>query len=158
MNSTIKNILLNTMTVLVASLAVIASHAQSGGGYQLDWHTIDGGGGRSSGGSYSLSGTVGQPDAGATSDGEFTVSGGFWTGIRISQPIPRLRIELAGTDIILAWPNPSAGYQLQEAGALNGAGTAWSLVSQSPTIIGSEKQVRLPATGFGRMFRLYRLL
>ena len=32
--------------------------------YQIDWFTIDGGGGTSTGGVYSVSGTIGQPDAG----------------------------------------------------------------------------------------------
>ena len=45
----------------VSSLAL----AQSGGGYDLSWSTVDGGGGTfSEGGGYSLGGTVGQPDAG----------------------------------------------------------------------------------------------
>ena len=134
-----------------------SAFAQSGANYSMTWSTIDGGGGTSTGGMYALSGTIGQPDAGRMSGGGFVLSGGFWLGISNSGPIPRLRIELADTDVILAWPNPSTGFQLQEAVELSGAGTLWGLVSQSPTIVGSEKQVRLPATGFGRMFRLYKL-
>ena len=53
--------------------------AQSGGGYDLSWNTIDGGGGTSAGGAYSLSGTIGQPDAGAMSGGAYTLKGGFWS-------------------------------------------------------------------------------
>jgi hypothetical protein len=53
--------------------------------YEINWSTIDGGGGTSSGGIYSLSGTIGQPDAGpAMSGGIFTLTGGYWTGA--SQP------------------------------------------------------------------------
>ena len=52
--------------------------AQSGGGYDLSWSTIDGGGGRSSGGTYVLEGTVGQPDAGAMTGGAYALAGGFW--------------------------------------------------------------------------------
>ena len=59
--------------------------AQSGGGYDLTWSTIDGGGGASSGGAssggaYSLGGTVGQPDAGAMAGGAYSLVGGFWSG------------------------------------------------------------------------------
>ena len=46
--------------------------AQSGGGYDLSWSTIDGGGGMSTGGGYTLSGTIGQPDAGILLNGSYT--------------------------------------------------------------------------------------
>jgi len=49
-------------------------------GYNISWHTIDGGGGQSSGGAYSLTGTVGQPDAGAMAGGDYELLGGFWPG------------------------------------------------------------------------------
>jgi hypothetical protein len=62
--------------------------AQSGGGYDLTWNTVDGGGATfSSGGSYTLGGTIGQPDAGALSGGSYTLAGGFWVGA-VSQPSP----------------------------------------------------------------------
>jgi len=55
--------------------------AQSGGGYDLTWHTVDGGGATAStGGGYALAGTAGQPDAGALSGGGYTLAGGFWGG------------------------------------------------------------------------------
>ncbi len=54
--------------------------AQSGGGYDLTWSTVDSGGVMfSAGGGYSLGGTVGQPDAGVLSGGGYTLAGGFWT-------------------------------------------------------------------------------
>ena len=61
----------------VGNLPHIAS-AQTGGGYDLTWNTIDGGGGTSTGGAYSLSGTIGQPDAGTLTGGSYTLNGGFW--------------------------------------------------------------------------------
>jgi hypothetical protein len=55
--------------------------AQSGGGYDLTWSTIDGGGGESTGGGFTLTGTIGQPDAGLQlSGGGYTLNGGFWRG------------------------------------------------------------------------------
>lgn len=55
--------------------------AQSGGGYDLTWSTIDGGGYTfSTGGNYSLGGTAGQADAGALQGGGYTLIGGFWGG------------------------------------------------------------------------------
>ncbi len=58
-----------------------AAHAQSGGGYDLSWNTIDGGGGSGpTGGALTLSCTIGQPDAGFFTGGAFTLGGGFWKG------------------------------------------------------------------------------
>jgi len=55
--------------------------AQVGGGYDLTWSTVDGGGGTcSTGGGYALGGTAGQPDAGTLGGGGYTLGGGFWKG------------------------------------------------------------------------------
>ncbi len=57
------------------------AHAQTGGGYDLTWSTIDGGGGTSSNGAYTLNGTIGQADAvGQVANLSYTLSGGFWVG------------------------------------------------------------------------------
>ena len=55
--------------ILLFPLGLVA-WAQSGGGYDLTWNTVDGGGYTfSTGGGYSLGGTVGQPDAGLLTGG-----------------------------------------------------------------------------------------
>jgi hypothetical protein len=56
------------------------SFAQSGGGYDLSWWTIDGGGvSFAAGGTFDLGGTVGQPDASNPLTGSaFSLTGGFW--------------------------------------------------------------------------------
>ena len=59
---------------------VLSVLAQSGGGYDLTWSTIDGGGGASSSRGCLLGGTVGQPDVGAMTGGVYTLVGGFWGG------------------------------------------------------------------------------
>jgi len=69
-----------TMLVALTLWTVLPVLAQSGGGYDLTWSTIDGGGGVSSGGGYLLGGTVGQPDAGAMAGGAYALVGGFWGG------------------------------------------------------------------------------
>ena len=67
--------------LIAAVLGASAARAQTGGGYDLTWSTIDAGGGSSAGGSYQLTGTLGQPDAGTTlSGGSYSLSGGFWSG------------------------------------------------------------------------------
>jgi hypothetical protein len=61
--------------------------AQSGGGYDLSWSTVDGGGETfSSGGVYTLGGTAGQPDAGLLTGGSYTLGGGFWGGGAVALP------------------------------------------------------------------------
>jgi hypothetical protein len=69
--------------VIIALALIVATgglvYSQTGGGYDLSWNTIDGGGGTfSTGGGYELGGTIGQPDAGAMSGGVYSLQGGFW--------------------------------------------------------------------------------
>ena len=70
------------VAALLAALALAAPPAlgQSGGGYTLDWFTVDSGGGPSSGGALTLNATVAQPDAGVLAGGNYTLTGGFWAG------------------------------------------------------------------------------
>jgi hypothetical protein len=63
--------------LLVASVAL----AQSGGGYDLSWSRVAGGGSTFSvGGDYELWGAAGQHDAGSMSGGDYAIGGGFWPG------------------------------------------------------------------------------
>ena len=77
------------LALLVAAiLGASAALAQTGGGYDLTWSTIDGGGGSSAGSGYQLTGTLGQPDAGAMlSGGAYSLSGGFWGGVSASSQV-----------------------------------------------------------------------
>ena len=51
-----------------------------GGSYDLNWSTIDGGGGTSSGGQYLVRGTIGQHDAAYSQGQQYELLGGFWPG------------------------------------------------------------------------------
>lgn len=68
------------LALLIVSIAAIVSIAvaQTGGGYDVSWSTIDSGGGAASGGGYTLEGTIGQFDAGVQSGGGYVLEGGFW--------------------------------------------------------------------------------
>jgi len=68
--------------LIVASLLLFVplALAQSDGGYDLSWWTVDAGGGFSTGGGYTLGGTVGQPDAGFLVGNGYALTGGFWGG------------------------------------------------------------------------------
>jgi len=62
--------------LLLVILTATAASAQ----YELNWYTIDGGGGRSSGGDFSITGTIAQPDAAWSTGGSYELLGGFWPG------------------------------------------------------------------------------
>lgn len=73
------------LAVTLATLALLVlvpwAIAQTGGGYNLTWSTIDGGSHTfSTGGGYHLGGTIGQPDAGLLKGDGYTLGGGFWGG------------------------------------------------------------------------------
>src|SRR5438876_17746 len=91
----------------------LSAHAQT---YNIDWFTVDGGGGTSAGGIYSLSGTIGQPDAGQMSGGNFALDGGFWGIIAAVQP-PGAILTITRTapnTVRVSWPSASTGFVLQQ--------------------------------------------
>jgi hypothetical protein len=65
-----------TLSLMIALLASTSAFAQD---FNLNWHTVDSGGGASAGGDFALAGTVGQHDASALMIGNaYSLSGGFW--------------------------------------------------------------------------------
>ncbi len=122
--------------------------------YQITSWTIDAGGGQSSGGVYAVTGTIGQPDANIHTGGAYTLFGGFWSSYAVvpTPGAPTLRIIHANTRVILAWPDPSTGYQLQATSTLSSP--VWTDVIDAPAIVGSEKQVTQPINPGTRFFRL----
>jgi len=68
------------LLISLTLLTVVPILAQTGGGYDLTWNSIDSGGGTSSGGNYLLSGTIGQSDAGLATGGFYSLRSGFWAG------------------------------------------------------------------------------
>ncbi len=67
--------------IVLAGAAALSLSASVVAQWEVDWSSIDGGGGTSSGGGFEVSGTIGQPDASAAealSGGDFTLTGGFW--------------------------------------------------------------------------------
>jgi len=83
----LKLILMVASAIALGLLGAVA-YAQVGGGFDLSWNTVDGGGGTfSTGGPYSVGGTIGQPDAGSMQNGQWSVQGGFWAAA-LSTPTP----------------------------------------------------------------------
>lgn len=90
-----------THTMPALGIVAVAGIGIATADLDLDWNTIDGGGGTSSGGSFTLSGTIGQPDAGTMTGGSFELTGGFWGGVRdgSTTPTPCLG-DLNGDDVV----------------------------------------------------------
>jgi hypothetical protein len=63
--------------------------AQTGGGYDLTWSTLDcGSPATSTGGSYVLGGTTGQAEIGVATGSGYALQGGFWQGSLVATDAP----------------------------------------------------------------------
>ena len=141
-------------TLLALATMAVTLHSQN---YSVDWSTIDGGGGTSTGGVYSVFGSIGQPDAGRLSGGNYSLEGGFWGVIAAVQMpgAPLLSVSLTTTNTVLvAWPYPSTGFNLQQNGVLGT--TNWVSVTNSPVQVGSQLQVIVQPPSGNRFFRLLK--
>ena len=70
-----------SIAVLLIPYFIGYTNALAATGYEINWWTVDGGGGvsKSSGGQYNLKGTIGQHDAGPVlEDGTYSLYGCFW--------------------------------------------------------------------------------
>jgi hypothetical protein len=149
--TTMKNtVSISALALLVIQATITPANAQSGGRYDLSWHTIDGGGGTSTGGFFTISGTIGQPDTGTLSGGSYTLAGGFWGIVSAVQSpgAPQLSIVPFGPgQARIAWTPNTPGFVLQETSSLSP--THWV---NSPS--GAANPVTVPATLPTKFFRL----
>jgi hypothetical protein len=68
-------------------------------------------------------------------------------------PPPVLTIQLTSTNtLVVAWPTSSTGFSLQQNSSLGS--TNWLSVTNIPIIMGSDKQVTIPALGERMFYRL----
>src|SRR5689334_12779903 len=102
----------------------------------IDWSTIDGGGGTSTGGAYAISGTIGQPDVGRATGGNYTLVGGFW-GL-FPDSLPSLKIQRRMGNLVLSWPASETGIVVQSATQLPRGGVGWSNFTGEPTRVGDQ--------------------
>lgn len=139
---------------MIGALVLMAAvHGLLAQTYSIRSYTI-GGGGASTAKGYALNGTIGQPDAGSQKGGAYSLSGGFWSVAAVvsSDDSPALRILPAGRSVVLAWPDPSTGFQLQQSASLTLP--VWNDVRSTPAVVGTEKQVTLPLQPGSQFFRL----
>jgi len=140
-----------TITVVATAIAGVAQYA-------IDWHTIDGGGGTSTGGVYSVSGTIGQPDASVTTmtGGPYSLTGGFWAIYAVPTPgAPPLAIFRTATNaVVVSWPSPSTGWNLQQNTDLNTAN--WVTPPENVTDNGTQKFIIVNPPAGNRFYRLHK--
>jgi hypothetical protein len=74
------------------------------------------------------------------------------TGFAMDEVPPTLCIERSGAGVLLSWPYPSTGYQLQETASLSAPN--WTDVATTPNIVGYEKQVLRSSATSRRFYRL----
>lgn len=100
-----KRIFVLLMLVLAITVVFQPAFAQTGGGYDLSWSTIDGGGGSSSDAVYGVKGTVGQMDAGFATGSGYELSSGFWqTQVTNPTAITLRHINIQSSNPILIFP------------------------------------------------------
>lgn len=144
---------------LFGLLFLIGGQEASAQPYSMDWHSMDGGGGRSVGGSYAVEGTVGQPDAGVHTGAGWRVEGGFWSAFAAvpSPGSPELTIVRVGFQVEIRWAAAFGGlFQLERSPGL-GAQADWNPESTPPVQEGAMNVVRLPLQPGFHFFRLSRL-
>lgn len=92
----------------------------------------------------------------ATATGDNNTSKSFVYSIYAGagEVVPRLGITLSEGNVVLTWPYPSTGFQLQAATASSADG--WATVPQTPGKVAGENRVTLPSAGGARLFRLYK--
>lgn len=135
---------------VLLNLLGISARAQP---YNIDAHTIAGGGGTSTGGAYSVSGTIGQPDAGGPlTNGQYSITGGFWAlpvAVQTTNA-PLLTIAPAAPgQATISWTPATPGYVLQESFSVSPA--AWT---NSPS--GATNPIFVPATLPTKFYRLFK--
>jgi hypothetical protein len=143
------------MRILIAfTLWFVATAASAQ--YAINWHKVSGGGGTITGAVYSVSGTVGQQDAGGPMTGvSYSLTGGFWALFSVVQTpgAPSLSIILTSTNtVIVYWPSPSTGFNLQQNNDLNTAN--WVTPAQTVTDNGSIKYIIVNPPVGNRLYRL----
>src|SRR5262249_48482890 len=79
---------LAALAALAVLWGVTGAAAQTGGGFDLSWNVIAGGGATgSSGDAFEVDGTVGQPATNTLSGENFVLTSGVWAGV-VTRPAP----------------------------------------------------------------------
>ena len=138
---------------ILAGFATLWSFAAFTEPFSIDWHTVDGGGGRSTGGVFSVSGTIGQHDAsGPMTNGQYSVTGGFWalpTAVQVAGAPTLTIVPATPGNVTISWTTNTPGFVLQEAPSL-----APALWTNAPS--GATNPVTLAATLPTKFYRVFK--
>ena len=151
---------MKTQKILGIAGAWLVAATASAQNYNIDWFTIDGGGGTSTGGVFAVSGTIGQPDAGATmTGGNYSLTGGFWSVIAAVQtpgePILTITRNSASGVVTVSWDAPATGFVLDHTGALTGSpSVSWAQVSFPYQTNAGRIFITEPSSAGNRFYRL----
>ncbi len=147
-------------TLIFASILFVTSLA-SAQNFNIDWFTVDGGGGTSTGGVYAVSGTIGQPDAGPTmSGGSYSLVGGFWSIVAAIQtpgaPLLTITRNPANGAVTVSWPAPADGWVLDQTGAVASppGAISWSQVAFPYQTNATTISITVPSPSGNRFYRL----
>jgi hypothetical protein len=130
--------------LLAGGIVLLAALGPPRGGFDIPWHTVDGGGGTSTGGAFTLSGTIGQHDAGPSTGpmtgGSFSLTGGFWAGVG-DIDTPTCPEDLTGDgmvdgadlgQLLLGWNTANDAADLNDSGTVDGADLGILLLAWGP--------------------------
>ena len=136
-------------TWLVTGILTMPTFAQP---YQVVTKTVSP---LSTGDTFSLVGTLGQPPPLIVSGGSYTLSEVFFgVAVTIQQPgVPELTITQAGQTIVISWPAPSVGFELEAKDSM-GADVPWHPTGLLVVLVGNENTVTVPARAEPQFFRL----
>jgi len=80
------------VSLLLGELALAQASADASAilstGFDLWWHVIAGGGGRSESAGYIVDGSIGQPAVGALDSASYRLGAGYWYGVAVPAPPP----------------------------------------------------------------------
>jgi len=91
--------------LLLLSIGAWAGHALD---FDLWWHVIAGGGGRSASANYIVNGSIGQPAVGELSSANYRLGAGFWPGIGAETPTPTSTPTATPTGTVPPTATPTA--------------------------------------------------
>jgi len=122
--------------LLCGALGALPVRAQVGGGFDLTWNTLAGGGGTSTGGVYAVSGTIGQHDASPhlLTGGNFSLAGGFRGAIQTTPPVPTvIEVWVVNGEVHLRFNGiPGQVYEIERAQFVTGP---WRPNGQPLTVV-----------------------
>lgn len=122
--------------------------------FTIKSYTIGAPGGAGASKQHAIKGAAGAHDAMDYASRFFAISGGFWE-IAGEPKGPRLRIIASGRNVLVAWPDSAAGFQLEQSDSLSPP--SWTDIRVTPRVVGNEMQVILPLQAGPQFFRLRKL-